>query len=152
MYTIKNEFLTVTVAALGAELMSIVAADGTEYIWQADPKYWTDRCPNIFPSVGRLTDGKYRLDGNWYVLGCHGFAWRSEFEVVKHEPTYLEMRLMYSDATLAVYPRKFVFTIASAWRHPGYPLQGRESGRQGSALRHRRSPRLQRAAGTRQAV
>lgn len=116
MYTIKNEFLTVTVAALGAELMSIVAADGTEYIWQADPKYWTDRCPNIFPSVGRLTEGKYRLDGNWYELGCHGFAWRSEFEVVKHEPTYLEMRLMYSDATLAVYPRKFVFTIAYTLR------------------------------------
>ena len=116
MHTIQNEFLTVTVAAKGAELMSIVAADGTEYMWQGDPKYWSDRAPNIFPSVGRLTNGKYRLDGNWYELGCHGFAWLSDFEVVKHEPAYLEMRLTHSEATLAVYPRKFAFTIAYSLR------------------------------------
>lgn len=117
MYTIQNEFLKVTVAAKGAELMSIVAADGTEYVWQGDPKYWADRSPNIFPSVGRLTGGKYRLDGNWYELGCHGFAWLSNFEIVKHEPTYLEMRLTDSEETLKLYPRKFAFTVA-------YTLEG----------------------------
>lgn len=112
MYTIQNEFLKVTVAAMGAELMSIVAADGTEYIWQGDPKYWAGRCPNIFPSVGRLTGGKYQLDGNYYELGCHGFASKSKFDVVKHEPSYLELCLTNSDETMAVYPRKFAFTIA----------------------------------------
>ena len=117
MYTIQNEFLKVTVAAKGAELMSIVAADGTEYVWQGDPKYWADRSPNIFPSVGRLTGGKYRLDGNWYELGCHGFAWLSNFEIVKHDPTYLEMRLTDSEETLKLYPRKFAFTVA-------YTLEG----------------------------
>ena len=117
MYTIQNEFLKVTVAAKGAELMSIVAADGTEYMWQGDPKYWADRSPNIFPSVGRLTGGKYRLDGNWYELGCHGFAWLSNFEIVKHDPTYLEMRLTDSEETLKLYPRKFAFTVA-------YTLEG----------------------------
>ncbi|MBQ8768039.1 MAG: aldose 1-epimerase family protein [Oscillospiraceae bacterium] len=116
MYTIQNEFLKVTVAAKGAELMSIIAADGTEYMWQGDPNYWADRAPNIFPSVGRLTGGKYRLDGNWYELGCHGFAWLSNFEIVKHEPTYLEMLLADSEETLAVYPRKFAFTIAYTLR------------------------------------
>ena len=114
MYTIQNEFLKVTVAAKGAELMSIVAADGTEYVWQGDPKYWADRSPNIFPSVGRLTGGKYRLDGNWYELGCHGFAWLSNFEIVKHDPTYLEMRLTDSEETLKLYPRKFAFTVVYA--------------------------------------
>ncbi len=117
MYTIQNDSLKVTVAAKGAELMSIVAADGTEYVWQGDPKYWADRSPNIFPSVGRLTNGKYRLDGNWYELGCHGFAWLSNFEIVKHEPTYLEMRLTDSEETHKVYPRKFAFTVA-------YSLEG----------------------------
>jgi len=111
MHTIQNEFLTVTVATKGAELMSIVAADGTEYVWQGDPKYWADRSPNIFPSVGRLTGGKYRLDGNWYELGCHGFAWLRNFEVVKEEPTYLELRLADSEETMAVYPRRFAFTV-----------------------------------------
>ena len=111
MYTIQNEFLKVTVAAMGAELMSIVAADGTEYIWQGDPKYWADRSPNIFPSVGRLTGGKYQLDGNFYELGCHGFASKSKFDVIKHEPSYLELCLTNNDETMAVYPRKFAFTI-----------------------------------------
>ena len=87
MYTIQNEFLKVTVAGKGAELMSIVAADGTEYVWQGDPKYWADRSPNIFPSVGRLTGGKYRLDGNYYELGCHGFAWLSNFEAWRAQDT-----------------------------------------------------------------
>ncbi len=117
MYTIQNEFLTVTVSAKGAELMRIVAADGTEYVWQGDPKYWADRSPNIFPSVGRLTNGKYRLDGNWYELGCHGFAWLSNFEVVKAETTYLELLLTDSEETLKIYPRKFAFTVA-------YSLEG----------------------------
>ena len=112
MHTIQNEFLKVAVAAKGAELMSIVAADGTEYVWQGDPKYWADRSPNIFPSVGRLTGGKYLLDGNYYELGCHGFAAKSNFEVVKAEPTYLELCLTNNEATMAVYPRKFAFTIA----------------------------------------
>lgn len=111
MYTIQNEFLKVTVAAKGAELMSIVAADGTEYIWQGDPKYWADRSPNIFPSVGRLTGGKYLLDGNCYELGCHGFAWLSNFNVVKHTDTCLELCLTDNTETLAVYPRKFAFTV-----------------------------------------
>lgn len=111
MQIIQNEFLKVSVDELGAQLMSIQAADGTQYLWQGDPKYWADRSPNIFPSVGRLTGGKYRLDGQWYELGCHGFAWLTLFEVVKKEPQYLELCLTDSEQTLAVYPRKFAFTI-----------------------------------------
>ena len=102
MQIIENEFLKVAVDELGAQLMSIQAADGTEYLWQGDPKYWADRSPNIFPSVGRLTDGKYQLDGLWYELGCHGFAWLTPFEVVKKEPQYLELCLTDNDQTLAV--------------------------------------------------
>lgn len=118
MHTIQNEFLKVTVDAFGAQLMSILATDGTEYIWQGDPKYWEDRSPNLFPSVGRLTDGKLQLDGNWYPLGLHGFAWHSLFDVVKEEPQYLELRMTENAETLAQYPRKFAFTVA-------YSLQGK---------------------------
>ena len=54
---IENEFLQVTISDAGAELMSIRSADGTEYLWQGDAAYWSDRAPNIFPYVARLTDG-----------------------------------------------------------------------------------------------
>lgn len=47
----------------GAQLLSIRASDGTECLWQGDPAYWSDRAPNLFPYVARLTEGKYYLDG-----------------------------------------------------------------------------------------
>ena len=57
LFHISNQFLTVSVSDRGAELMSILGSDGTEYLWQGDPAYWGDRAPNIFPYVARLTDG-----------------------------------------------------------------------------------------------
>ncbi|MBQ5748637.1 MAG: aldose 1-epimerase family protein, partial [Oscillospiraceae bacterium] len=62
-FELKNEFLQVKVASKGAELWSILAQDGTEYLWQGDSKYWPDRALNIFPFVGRLTNGLYEIDG-----------------------------------------------------------------------------------------
>ena len=58
-HTIQNEFLTVTAAEKGAQLQSILGRDGTEYLWQGDAKYWSDRALNIFPYVARLTEGSY---------------------------------------------------------------------------------------------
>lgn len=63
LYSIETAALRVCVSDLGAELQSILAADGTEYLWQGDPAYWKDRAPTIFPYVARLTDGVYELDG-----------------------------------------------------------------------------------------
>ena len=104
MYIIRNDYLTVTVDPYGAQLMSILAADGTEFLWQGDPKYWKDRSPNLFPTVSRLTDGVYQLDGNWYEMGLHGFARHSMFTVAKQESDYLELQLTDSPETLVNYP------------------------------------------------
>ena len=53
-HSIKNAFMTVTVSEKGAELQSILGADGTEYLWQGDPAYWNDRALNIFSKVSAL--------------------------------------------------------------------------------------------------
>ena len=45
LYTIHNDALTVAIDGLGAQLMSITAADGTEYLWNGDPAYWAGRAP-----------------------------------------------------------------------------------------------------------
>jgi len=49
LYTIKNGAMTVTVDSLGAQLMSITAADGTEYLWNGDKTYWGGRAPVLCP-------------------------------------------------------------------------------------------------------
>ena len=42
-HTIKSSDLTVTVSERGAELQSIIGADGTEYLWQGDPEECSER-------------------------------------------------------------------------------------------------------------
>ena len=49
MIELKNDLLTVIVSEKGAELQSIKDAEGKEYLWQADPRYWGRRSPILFP-------------------------------------------------------------------------------------------------------
>lgn len=67
---IQDQFLRAEAETRGAQLLFIRSSDGTEYLWQGDLAYWSDRAPNLFPYVARLTDGKYYLDGRlWHMPG-----------------------------------------------------------------------------------
>lgn len=62
MLTLKNDYLTVKINPLGAELTSVVDNETQlEYMWQADKAYWGRHAPILFPIVGRLQDNQYRL-------------------------------------------------------------------------------------------
>lgn len=111
MYSLKNAYLTVTVAGRGAELQSILGADGTEYLWQGNPVYWADRALNIFPYVARLTGGTYSMDGRQYAMSIHGFAAGSEFAPCLDTGTELVLELSDSPETYGQYPRHFRFRI-----------------------------------------
>lgn len=78
--TLDNGILRVEISPKGAELQSIRTADGHEYLWQGDPKYWEDRAVNLFPTVGRLMNNQYSYEGKTYNMGCHGFAQSSLME------------------------------------------------------------------------
>ena len=116
-HTIQNEHLTVTAAARGAELQSILGADGTEYLWQGDPRYWSDRALNIFPCVARLTNGSYYLDGQLYHMDIHGIAPYRDFRLVENTGDRMTLELAADEETLQSYPRRFVFRVT-------YALQG----------------------------
>lgn len=110
-YEIKNEFLSVKIRRYGAELQSIMAADGTEYLWQGDPKYWADRSPNLFPYIGRMIGKQYEYNGQVYPMDIHGIALYSDFEVMEHTDTSILFCLKSSDQSLTQFPWNFVFTI-----------------------------------------
>ena len=74
MEILKNEQLEIAVASLGAELQSIKDAQGKEYLWQADERFWPRHSPILFPIVCGLWNGKYRIDGFEYALERHGFG------------------------------------------------------------------------------
>lgn len=110
-HTIENAFLRVSVAEAGGQLMSIRGADGTEYLWQGDPAYWSDRALNLFPYVARLTEGAYFLDGKRYTMDIHGLAPYRDFSVTEHRADTLELTLESDEETLLHYPRRFAFRI-----------------------------------------
>lgn len=113
-HTIKNDFLTVTVAEKGAEFQSIQSADGTEYLWQGDPKYWSDRALNLFPYVARLTEGSYYLDGVRCHMDIHGIAPYRSFALTHREETRMVLELRSDEQTRVQYPRDFAFRIIYA--------------------------------------
>ena len=130
LHTIKNAQLTVTVAEKGAELQSILGADGTEYLWQGDPQYWSDRALNIFPYVARLTEGSYYLDGKLHNMDIHGIAPYRCFTAVENTGTRLVMELASDEQTLTSYPRQFVFrvvyTLEDSTLHVTYEAENRD--------------------------
>lgn len=110
-HTITNPFLTVSVSEHGAELQSITDADGTEYLWQGDTAYWSDRAPNLFPYVARLTDESYYLDGELHHMKIHGFAPYQDFSVTEKAVDRLKLELTANDETLVAYPRRFALRV-----------------------------------------
>lgn len=108
---ILNQFLRAEAETRGAQLLSIRSSDGTEYLWQGDPAYWSDRAPNLFPYVARLTDGKYYLDGRLYHMEIHGLAPYFDFALKEAGPTQMIFELSSNKKTLTAYPRAFVFRV-----------------------------------------
>ena len=75
LFQISNDKITIQVDSMGAELKSLKrVADGREYMWHGDPAYWGRTSPVLFPIVGALKNGCYKIDGREYTMGQHGFA------------------------------------------------------------------------------
>ena len=110
-YCLNNEKLCVRVAAEGAQLQSVRGADGTEYLWQGDGRWWSGRATNLFPYVGRLTDDKYTWRGAEYSMTRHSFARAKVFETAEVSDTRLVLTLTADEATRAVYPFEFRFSL-----------------------------------------
>jgi len=114
IHTIQNDYLTVAVAEHGAELRSIQDMQGTEYLWQGDPKYWGDRSPMLFPFIGRLTNNRYKYMGKTYPMGIHGFAAASNFFVAEQESDRIVLELADTPSTREQYPFAFTLQITYA--------------------------------------
>lgn len=113
-YIIKNEFLKVCISSKGGELRSICDAQGKEYLWQGDEATWTDRGPNLFPYIGRMTNKSYTYQGKTYHMGIHGFLMYSEMNLVQAEADRLVLSLESSEETRVQYP--FEFRVEIQWK------------------------------------
>lgn len=114
LHTIRNEHLTLTVDDLGAQMMALTGAGGTEYLWSGDAAFWRNRAPNLFPYVGRSTEDSCTVRGVRYPMTRHGFANRSTFAVGSHGAHRIVFTLTDSPATRENYPWAFAFSVAYA--------------------------------------
>lgn len=111
LHEIHNACLSVTVDEMGAQLMSVRTAGGTEILWQGDPAYWCDRALTLFPFVARLWEGSYIMDGERHEMAIHGLAPYIRFAPVHKTQDSVTLELRSSEQTMAAYPRRFVFRV-----------------------------------------
>lgn len=111
MYTIQNDYVNVIMNEKGAALWSVQDNSGHEYLWQGDSQYWANRAPNLFPYIGRMTEGKYTLNGNTYEMNVHGFARDMMFEAEQISKEHIVFRIQDTPETYQQYPYHFDFCV-----------------------------------------
>lgn len=116
--TISSDRLIAGIATFGAELQRLTDNEGRELQWNGDPAVWRGRAPILFPVIGLLEGGQYRLDDVSYPMPKHGFARQANFDIVEQLADAATFRLQATDATRAVYPFEFRldvrFSVAGA--------------------------------------
>lgn len=120
-YQLTNEYLTVSVKSAGAEITSVKAKDGLEYMWCGDAKYWGRHAPVLFPIVGKVVDNEYTYQGGSYALSQHGFARDSEFEVEQSDAHKITFTLHSNETTKEKYP--FDFTLKLHYELSGHQVK-----------------------------
>lgn len=114
---IGNDHLSVEISPLGAEMQSIVTGDGQSWLWDGDAAFWSGRSPVLFPIVGKAPNDHVSIEGHRYPMGQHGFARRSEFELVATGPDHCLFELRSSQSSSSIFP--FDFTLALEHRVEG---------------------------------
>ncbi len=109
--SLSSADLHVEINPLGAQLSVLRDRAGHDLPWDGDPAVWNGRAPILFPIVGAVAGGSYRLGEKTYHLPRHGFARGRVFEVVTATATGATFRLTADDATLQIYPFHFELDV-----------------------------------------
>lgn len=113
MINLKNEFLSVDISEMGAELKSIRYL-GVEYLWEGRGEVWAGSAPIMFPICGGLRDDKYTYKGKEYTLPKHGYAKTSLFEVESYNDVSVTFLHKSSKETLKNYPFEYELRVSYA--------------------------------------
>lgn len=117
--------LTAEINPLGAQLSSLRDSAGRDLLWDGDPSVWAGRAPLLFPIVGALAGGSYRLGSRSYALPRHGFARTKLFDTTDRTPATASFRLKADEASFQVYPFRFELDIDFALDGPTLSVTAR---------------------------
>lgn len=109
---LENDVLSVEISNQGAELHSLYdKRTDKEWMWEANPSFWPQRSPILFPIVGSTYDRKIHLNHQIYTLGNHGFARYASFTTLQHTQDEIELELCDSEETRLNYPFQFRLNV-----------------------------------------
>ncbi|HEY2780706.1 MAG TPA: aldose 1-epimerase family protein [Steroidobacteraceae bacterium] len=112
--SITSGELSAEIDPYGAQLSSLKHSRALDLLWNGDAAVWAGRAPLLFPIVGVLAGGIYRLGSKTYALSRHGFARDKRFSVESHGASTASFSLAADDATLRVYPFRFELNVRYA--------------------------------------
>ncbi len=103
MIVLKNDYLTVKINEMGAEIKSVVYND-QEYMWYGDNKFWCRSAPLMFPICSGLRDDEFIYEGKTYTLHKHGYARMTLFKLVSASNTTATFMHASNEDTKKCYP------------------------------------------------
>lgn len=106
--------------SLGGELISFVAANGKEYMWDGNPAGWTGRAPVLFPVIGATRDGRVTIDGVSREIQKHGLVRKREFRLAKHGEDFVEYVVESDEEMKRQYPFDFTLHVAHSITGTGF--------------------------------
>jgi len=119
-YTIRCGKAEGIVDTLGGELISY-KVDGKEYLWTGDEAYWTGHAPVLFPYVSALKNDSYAIGNKTYTYkGKHGFARKTEFELIDASNGEAIFLLTSNEETRKIYPFDFELYVTHTISETGF--------------------------------
>lgn len=111
-YRLKNDFLDVRFQALGGALTSIRDYEGTEYLWQGDPAYWSGQAPVLFPICGSIRDDHaVTRNGKQLHMPRHGIVRKKEFVCTEQTDEKIVFMIENDRSMFEQYPYAFRLEI-----------------------------------------
>lgn len=108
---LSNGKITAEIETVGAELRSLKAHDGTEYMWCRDEKFWNRCSPTLFPSIGVVKDGTADFGFTVTKMPKHGIVRDAEYEIISQEECSVTLKTSKNAETKQYYPFDFELYI-----------------------------------------
>jgi galactose mutarotase-like enzyme len=113
---ISSGVLSAEIDPHGAQLSRLCDAESRDLLWDGNAAVWAGRAPILFPIVGVVAGGKYRLANNSYELSRHGFARGKDFSIAALNADSATFKLSADASTLEAYPFQFELLVQFALR------------------------------------